>query len=79
MNIVFINVNTQHGKKPKPVIKRLLTGLKTDVKKMNKCCEKTFIDALEEMLILIDQSKIKHVDHLMPIVKKVIDLLKEKQ
>jgi hypothetical protein len=46
---------------------------------MNKCCEKTFIDALEEVLILIDERKIEHIHHLVPVIKKAINLLKEKE
>lgn len=46
---------------------------------MNKCCEQTFIDALEEVLILIGQRKIEHIHHLIPVLRKTIELLKEKE
>lgn len=46
---------------------------------MNKCCEETFINALEEVLILIDQRKLDRIDHLIVVIKKAISLLKEKQ
>ena len=50
-----------------------------DANKMNKCCEKTFINALEEVLILINERKIEQIHHLIPVIKKAIDLLKEKE
>lgn len=46
---------------------------------MNKCCEKTFINALEEVLIIIDEKKIEHIHHLIPVIKKAVELLKEKE
>lgn len=44
---------------------------------MNECCHKTFINTLNEVILLIDQKKIHSTDQLKPVIKMCINLLEK--